>query len=69
MIKFQAENGETLIARDEVQAAAMKNGGLVEVGEVENAVEATPIEEATAEVIAEAEIAEEVAPTTTKKGK
>lgn len=30
-IKFKAKNGEILIARDEVQAAAFKNAGLEQV--------------------------------------
>lgn len=32
---FQAENGEKIIAIDEVQEAAFKNAGLVEVEEKE----------------------------------
>jgi hypothetical protein len=32
-IKFKAENGEILIARDEIQALAFKNVGLEEVVE------------------------------------
>lgn len=32
---FKAENGEKIIALDEIQEAAFKNAGLVEVEEVE----------------------------------
>jgi hypothetical protein len=33
---FVAENGETLIAKDEIQAVAFKKHGLVELVEVED---------------------------------